>query len=235
MLVLLLSLMLPTLILAQDNQQAPGPNDPPVTEWIKAPEIGDITKNIHFIVDFSGSMHPEQIAQAIQQTIDIATKNVDELNIKVTVFANNVETWPGIENDKMPGWTAMPSDDARKNLSEWFTNVNINNGSTYLNLGLQRVAETLVEDETVIIISDMMFDDNPHVILFNIKTLNGHGVHFGFIGMNATEQYVNILKNVFLSETNAFFCNITFYMAPSDEPDNTLGPPAPPPPPPDPH
>jgi hypothetical protein len=103
-------------------------------------------------------MRPTQVMTAIQNSIDIATKNIDELNIKVTVFGSNYVTWPGIHNDHMPGWTALPSEDAINSLRDWFNTVSLDTGDTFVNGALSNALQEDI-DETIIILSDFIISD----------------------------------------------------------------------------
>ena len=150
-----------------------------------APEPGQIGKNIHFLVDFSGSMDNEAIAAAIRQTIDIASQSVDEINIKVTVFARGYATWEGIENKKQPGWTALPDAEAIKSLHHWFEVVELDRGDTLISDPTCAALTEDIENMTLIVISDMVFGDGG-TFSSSIKRMQearNHKATFGFIGI----------------------------------------------------
>jgi len=178
-------------------------------EWVIPPEPGQIGKNIHFVVDFSGSMDSAKISQAIKQTLDIASQSVDEINIKVTVFGETYATWEGVKNEKQPGWTALPSKEAIDALSSWMTNVVIDNNNTYV---APPVGMALVEDIeglTVIVISDMGFTDGSLVYkqIEDIQRFRTYPATFGFIGIGLRSYSYDSFKSR-MTDVPAWFANV---------------------------
>lgn len=172
------------------------------TDWILPPQPGQITKNIHLVVDFSGSMNADQVSEAISQTLSIVSQSVDEVNIKVTVFGGTYTIWPGVENKSQPGWTALPDANAIKLLEEWLRTVSIDGDSTKLSEPLF-VAATENIQKTIIIISDLFFDD-----AYCIRDVDLSKSTLGIIGiMNRNRNTLEFITNL-LKQRNAFFCNI---------------------------
>jgi len=173
------------------------PQEPQQLNFVIPPEPGQIGKNIHFVVDFSGSMDRGKLAAAIQQTIDIASQSVDEINIKVTAFAHNRATWEGIENKKQPGWTALPSKEAIEALTEWCYSLQLITHSTYVGDPVRNALTEDIENMTVIVISDMCFDD-PSDLNGWIVAEQGRRIHkatLGFIGISPGLAYALSIAN----------------------------------------
>lgn len=160
------------------------------------PEPGQIGKNIHFLVDFSGSMDEQAISAAISQTIDIASQSVDEINIKVTVFATDFVTWEGLENKKQPGWTALPDADAISALRLWFETVSINKDNTLITDAVNAALTEDIENMTLIVISDMVIADHVDFAdnLKRMQAARNNKASFGFIGIKmASLPYVRCI------------------------------------------
>lgn len=164
-------------------------------EWVIPPEPGQIGKNIHFVVDFSGSMNEEDISAAIKQTIDIASQSVDEINIKVTVFGRNYVTWEGIKNEKQPGWTSLPSNEAIEALAEWFKVVQLDNGDTLVSNPVGAALEEDIDNLTIIVISDMAFTDDEEIFvrIKNLQAIRTHKATFGFIQIDESLYLQNLI------------------------------------------
>ena len=184
------------------------PEEAPQLSYLIPPEPGQIGKNIHFVVDFSGSMEQDDISAAINQTIAIACQSVDEINIKVTVFGGNYYTWEGIENKKQPGWTALPSQEAIDSLKKWFAELSIDKDSTYIAPAMGAALMEDIENMSVIVISDLCFND-PQDLYFRInhfQNLRTHKATMGFIGIEASIIDANIIFNK-CKEWNAWMCH----------------------------
>lgn len=233
---LFLALMLSSLIVAPVWPQDSPPAEkkaPEVVQWVIAPEV--VHKNIHFILDRSGSMNADQLASALGCFLMIAEQSVDEINMAITVFGENAVRWEGVPDERTPrGWASMPSQTSLEAAREWLTTVEINSGSTCLHEALNTVDTKIVErlggdiDEiTVIVISDLLFDNYPSSLLGAVNTLrkarsdnNAHELSFGFVGIRANAGSLTNLRN--LSRREGFWLAYIGDSGPTEEVEEEL-------------
>ena len=124
------------------------------------------TKNFLMIVDKSGSMSGDDVTQAFSAFRMISQQPVDEMQLGVIAFGDNVERWQGIPEPKAAkpvprGWAAMPSQIAVRRAHKFLKDANINGAATKIMLALNLLKnETRKDAFDVIIISDGIFDNN---------------------------------------------------------------------------
>jgi hypothetical protein len=122
-------------------------------------ERGDIKKNIFFCIDKSGSMTPENLGQAINSMVTIASQNADEFNIAASVFGEESDRWEGVENKKTaPQWAQMPDQQAIEKLKEWFDKTLVGKKSTIPSPSIVDGLDEDVRELSLIIISDGQFN-----------------------------------------------------------------------------
>ena len=223
--------MLSSLIVAPVWSQDSPPEEkkaPEVVQWAIAPDV--VHKNIHFILDRSGSMNPDQLASAMGCFLMIAEQSVDEINMAITVFGENAVRWEGIPDERTPrGWASMPSQTSLEAAREWLTTVEINNSSTCLDEALKTVETRIVErlggdinEITVIVISDLLFDNYPSALLGAVNSLrkarsdnHAHELSFGFVGIRANAGTLTNLRN--LSRREGFWLAYIGDRGPAEE------------------
>jgi len=189
--------------------------------WLVPPEQGQIKKNIIFVVDKSASMKPDQVADAIQAVVNIASQSLDELNVGVMAFGGNCERWKGVKDEKLPeGWAALPSKEAVQAIKEWLETIEIENGSTHVAPAILKSmnASLAFKDLTIIVISDLEFNggiDRGPTFITAITGAQASRLDakldpatFGFFGISASTNAVNAtLMDAKL--LNAWVCNQT--------------------------
>lgn len=129
------------------------------------PNKGDVTKNIHILLDYSGSMTPPDLENQLNQFLSIAMQQIDEYNLSVTIFGGNYYRMvPGPNCDlsaELKGWMSMPSANNIKAIRQWINDISliVDKGNTR---GISPIRNALREDIkelSVIVISDCVFDD----------------------------------------------------------------------------
>jgi hypothetical protein len=191
--------------------------DPPVQEkkapelvqWAIAPDV--VHKNIHFILDRSGSMSADQLASAMGCFLMVAAQPTDEVNIAITVFGENAVRWEGAPDERTPrGWASMPSQENLDAAKQWISTVELNSSSTKVEEALRTVDTKVIErpgddiDEiTVIIISDLIFDNYPESLLNAVSGLrnarvDNHAKDFnlGFVGIKTSVGRLTELRDL---------------------------------------
>lgn len=187
---LLMSLMIPSVI-AQDTD---GPAPPQVqAEMVIPVRKGDITENIHIIVDKSGSMDENQLRVAIGEAITISSQGLEDLNIAVTLFGADSARLTHRDPDSPigPNWLRLPSEPNLERIQR-FMGTGINGGGTALLAPLQRAIRENIGNHkgkprilTIIIISDCEFDSMDRLRTEIPKILKGRPVRIGFVGIDA--------------------------------------------------
>lgn len=129
------------------------------------PEKGDITKNIHFILDYSGSMNKGDLEHQLNLFLGIATQAVDEYNLSISIFGGNSHRMiPGPDCDlskDYKGWMAMPSGRNIQAIEAWFEQIIplIDKNHTRIVSPIRNAIKEKIEELTVFVISDCHFDD----------------------------------------------------------------------------
>lgn len=133
------------------------------------PEKGDVTKNIHVILDYSGSMNAEDLQNQLNQFFRVAIHVMDEYNLSVSVFGGTFHRMvPGPDCDlseDYKGWMSMPSANNIKAIEKWFGEIDLVVSKDYT-VGIPPIRIALledIEDLTVIVISDCVFDDKAEM------------------------------------------------------------------------
>lgn len=201
-----LGLFLAAVCYSQDPPTQDKKSEPEVIQWSIAPQV--VHPNIHFILDRSGSMNVNQLNSAMSCFLYIAEQNIDEINIAITIFGQDAKRWDGCPDENTPkGWASLPSEDALKAARAWVAETPINSSSTRLDEALKTVDRAVVprkgddiSDITVIIISDLCFDNFPAALTQQIEEIRNqrnqnqcHSIDFGFVGIYASQ---NVLENV---------------------------------------
>ena len=206
-LILVILLLFPNFASSQEEEL-----EPKAKPQARGVKLGDITKNIHFILDFSGSMHFNEILAAIDQTLKIAEINNDEYNIAVTVFGKHYLRWKGEGNN----WISLPSAD-NLNLLRGFLSKDEKNVKKLANIiddnytSLQGPLTTALsefsesnKDLTIIIISDLAFDDPDHYLLNIIEKhkeqfiKNSRILSVGFISLGSSDRRLERISEICL-------------------------------------
>ncbi len=129
------------------------------------PEKGDVTKNIHVILDYSSSMSAKDLQNQLDQFFAIATQPGDEFNLAITVFAGNTfRLIPGDDCDiseEHERWMAMPSQNNIVAIQKWLENVRpfVTRHATRVTPPIIAALSEEIDDLTVIVISDCFFED----------------------------------------------------------------------------
>jgi hypothetical protein len=194
--------------------ESPEEKPPEIIKWAIPPQV--IYKNIHFILDRSGSMSTEQLASAMGAFLGLAEQAVDEINIAITVFGQEAVRWDGTPDEHTPhGWAGMPSKIGLDAAKDWLNKVAVNGSSTVVGTAIATVDTRPVprhpggnlDEVTVIIISDLIFDNYPSDLLGAIQTLKkardgNHckGISFGFIGVHTSVSSLTSIRDLSLRE-----------------------------------
>ena len=205
--------MLGCVLLTPSWSQDPPPTkekkDSEIIQWAIAPEV--VHKNIHFILDRSGSMNADQLTSAMSCFLMVAAQATDEINIAITVFGEDAVRWGGMPDERTPkGWASMPSQTSLNAAKKWLATIAINSGSTNVGRALQTVDTHIIErpgddinDITVIVISDLNFDNYPDALLGAVNILrktrmDNHTRDFnlGFVGIHASPGHLTNLRNL---------------------------------------
>jgi hypothetical protein len=141
----------------------------------------------------------------------VAAQSVDEINIAITVFGSEAVRWDGLPDEKTPkGWASMPSQEGLDAAKEWLSTVYVNNSTTAVDTAIRTVDTRIVlrvggdiNDETVIIISDLLFDNYPGALLGSIVVMqherekNGaRPASVGFVGIGAASARLADLRKI---------------------------------------
>lgn len=195
-----------TPLMAQDSpaeREAPTEN----IRWEIAPE--QIHRNIHFLIDRSGSMNANQIASAMSTFLTVAEQAVDEINIAVTIFGKDAKRWDGVPDERTPKkWAALPSLDNVNAAKAWMRETTIDSSCTKLEEAIATIDERIVErpgadinEITVIVISDLLFDNFPNGLTaafqakHQARTINGaRRISIGFIGIHSNPGAITNIK-----------------------------------------
>lgn len=174
-------------------------------EMVIPPRRDQITKNIHLIIDYSGSMEPEEIRMAVNQAIMIAGQPGDEFNVAITVFGQDYVRMEILDEECElgPNWMAMPSQDHLDTIIDFLGSVAINDNSTLAEEAVRAAINEEIDDLTVIIISDCVIQDRWRLP----EVMSGSGVHFGFVGIDSrmarNEGFMELCE-----ENDCWFINI---------------------------
>lgn len=122
-----------------------------------------ITNKMLFLVDCSGSMTGEKLSRAIDQTIEIAGQETDDLQIACIAFDDGQRRWPG-------GWAKLPDPDVLVELRTWL-NTTCRGGNTPIAQALIMAMQEPVRDMTLIIVSDGFFDEETGALTDLFKGL----------------------------------------------------------------
>lgn len=165
---------------------------PPISangmEIVSPIEHHHIKRNVHIIVDMSGSMSPAQINEAVAQALAIASQPSDDFNVAITAFAKNWIRMATIDEecDVGPNWMAMPSADNVAKIQEWFGRINTPEGDISIDIINTFIREPLVtalteevEDLSIIVISDCHFNRGAvrRLLLSTPTPVNFVGIH----------------------------------------------------------
>lgn len=175
------------------------------------------TSNILFIVDTSGSMDQQQVADAIQAVLNIAEVPLDDLQIALISFGGVARRWAGTEDRNpqtgelisRPNWSLMPS---RHNLDaarEWLENSRDGGGTQIIAAINQAFASCgageggqSVRNLSIIIISDGDFN-NFGGLQRSIderqrerRRADLDDVAIGFFGIGVTERDDQSIRNL---------------------------------------
>jgi len=193
-----------------------GSQDPPeMVKWVIPPPV--IHKNIHFILDRSGSMNPDQLASAMGCFLMIASQSVDEINIAITVFGKNAERWDGLPDDNTPKqWAALPSQTALDAAKEWLATVDINDAETRVETAIRTIDTKIIrpgnqdtpgghdiDEVSVIVISDLELTNWPQDLLGAVNTIRrareanqAHDFNLGFVGIKTNTATLAAFRKV---------------------------------------
>jgi hypothetical protein len=133
-----------------------------------------ITNKIVFLVDVSGSMGGERSLRAIEQVIEVAGQETDDIEIACITFSDETNRWP-----EDGSWRHLPDSDALVEIRTWL-------GDKYQGKGTPvtpAITRALTEDKkelTVVIISDGIFDEMQDTILAHFERLQMHREEFGY-------------------------------------------------------
>lgn len=151
--------------------------------WIVEPEQGQVSKNIVFVLDISGSMQPEELSRGISTMMTLLEQPIDEMNVAVIAFSDGTYVWPGpkqkgplVEQSKLPSnWLEMPNKDGLNELHAWVKQLKAG-GGTNMHGAIREAVCQNVSPLTIIVISDGQYtslDDNlpnPHADLLKYLT-----------------------------------------------------------------
>ena len=128
--------------------------------WVKAPERGEITHNIHFIIDKSLSMSPGQVKRAIDLVLELGQYARDEMNIALSVFGDDWHRWRGKdeESGESTQWMRLPSAYGLEALQTWLMQVPVRDRASDIRAALEAALKEKKKDLTVIILSDGEFN-----------------------------------------------------------------------------
>lgn len=214
---------------AQTTEPKPPEREPEIIQWNIAPE--GIHKNIHFILDRSGSMSAEQLTSAMSCFLTVAGQATDEINIAITLFGQDTVRWPGCPDENTPPqWASLPSQENLEAARIWIATTPVNGNSTQVSDAISSVdnkpiARTggAINEVTVIIISDLQFDSFPGSITAPLQKLrearqkNGcKDMSFGFVGIYATPDSLGRLRAL-CEEKGCWLAFITRPEEPEDE------------------
>lgn len=200
-LICLIGSLLVGVVCSQEPESNP---DPSSITWIVVPKR--IDKNIHFILDLSGSMNPNQIKLAIDCFLTIAGQNTDDMNIAITVFGLDAKRWGGVDGVTPRGWVSLPSKDHLDAANEWLSSVSIDDDDTCLTSAIHTIDTKSIhkvggniDEITVVIISDLMFSDHriSSDALKSVQKIrkknNVPPINVGFIGILTNSNRINDL------------------------------------------
>lgn len=185
-LTLLLTLSLATTVKSQDDDKKKPPVIKTEVEMVLPPGRGEITENIHIIVDKSGSMTSDELSIAIDETLTIAGQGLENLNVAITTFGGDHQRLRYVDKESKigPNWLCMPSADNLKRIKAHLA-APINNYATFVRPPLQLALNEKVKKLTVIVISDLLFGRLDNLSADLKKMTKGKDVVVGFVGINA--------------------------------------------------
>lgn len=165
------------------------------------PQHTDVTKNIHIILDYSGSMQGKDIQKQLEYLNQIAAQPFDDYNLSISIFGgNSARMTPGDDcdvNEKLgPNWMAMPSARNLQAINAWIQreSAQISNSNTRLCQPIQRALRDDVKDLTIIVISDCMLDDKRQLYnsLDELQRKRNNGpAKIGFIDVDDCQHTTN--------------------------------------------
>tara|TARA_R100001244_G_scaffold25113_2_gene25365 strand:+ start:27971 stop:28723 length:753 start_codon:yes stop_codon:yes gene_type:complete len=117
-------------------------------------------KHVLFIYDCSGSMSRNKLDRAFTAFAMIAKQPIDEMEIALIAFDDQVLRWPGVAEEGIPkGWAGMPSQVAFKKAHKWLDGLDLGGGTSVLP-ALKQAFEEKRERISIVVISDGGFSDN---------------------------------------------------------------------------
>lgn len=218
--------LLTLLVVTTTNSQDPQQKAPEVITWVKTPDV--IHKNIHFVLDKSGSMSLTQLTSAMNCFLNIAEQSSDELNIAITVFGERAARWAGKPDDNTPaGWASLPNKENLDSAKEWLKNVEVGTGATRLENAIAQVDARIlsrkggnIDEITVIVISDLLFDGYPKNVIDPIAELrkkrkdnNCSDISLGFVGIYSPKKAVDRIEAI----REQLNCWLAYISAPDSE------------------
>jgi Mg-chelatase subunit ChlD len=112
------------------------------------PQEERFSKNIVVIVDVSGSMNTS-VEEAVSSFRMVSEQPVDEMNLAVVAFANNIAFWD---------WHKLPDEQAVADAEAWLAEARSTLGSdTHPILAFERALRLSKEELTVVLVSDGEF------------------------------------------------------------------------------
>jgi hypothetical protein len=140
------------------------------------PPKGAIKKNIHILFDQSGSMGAEKHAMALRQVSMMLSQSFDEFNVKVTVFGETSETLVPLEangfdlSEEHEGWMSFPSARNVDKIIEWLAVKRVGENATMVHSPFKEAVSESIDDLSITIVSDCMFDDANELLSLIDKT-----------------------------------------------------------------
>lgn len=193
--------------------QEPTPQENREAEDI-VPGKGDIRKYVHIIVDQSGSMNDDELQQAINFAVGIASQAFDEYYLKVSVFAGGTATFTPGDGcdvyDKNPSWMVLPSGNNAQAMMTWLQTRHVATHKTLVAGAMTRALAERVDELTVIVIGDMQFADinsleeRIKVVQKEREKANVAKASIIFVNL-ADRDYSDVLKVYDMSKRNNWF------------------------------
>jgi len=152
-------------------------------DWKIPPEQGQVTKNILFVIDTSGSMNPGELAGGISTMLTLVEQSVDEMNVGVIAFSDSPVMWsgPSKKSEKLPKeWLELPDKDGLEELQKWVMALKPG-GGTNMHAALKLAASQSVSPLTIVVITDGVYngrgsddqvDENNNKLVIFLNGLN---------------------------------------------------------------